>query len=72
MSMLRLQNRIIAMVKEKFDMKLSKIIYITLTDHLNFAITRFKKGIEVENALYGKSKDFIKKNLKPEKKLLKS
>lgn len=24
-------NRIIAMVKEKFDMKLSKIIYITLT-----------------------------------------
>ena len=63
-------NRIIAMVKEKFDMKLSKIIYITLTDHLNFAITRFKKGIEVENALLWEIKRFYQKEFEAGKEAL--
>lgn len=63
-------NRIIAMVKEKFDMKLSKIIYITLTDHLNFAITRFKKGIEVENALLWEIKRFYQKEFEAGKSAL--
>ena len=63
-------NRIIAMAKEKFDMKLSKIIYITLTDHLNFAITRFKKGIEVENALLWEIKRFYQKEFEAGKEAL--
>ena len=63
-------NRIIAMVKEKFDMKLSKIIYITLTDHLNFAITRFKKGIKVENALLWEIKRFYQKEFEAGKEAL--
>ena len=63
-------NRIIAMAKEKFDMKLSKIIYITLTDHLNFAITRFKKGIKVENALLWEIKRFYQKEFEAGKEAL--
>lgn len=54
-------NKIIAMAKEKYGMKLSKIIYITLTDHLNFAITRLKKGIVVENALLWEIKRFYQR-----------
>lgn len=51
-------------------MKLSKIIYITLTDHLNFAITRFKKGIEVENALLWEIKRFYQKEFEAGKEAL--
>lgn len=37
---------------------LSKTIYVTLTDHLNFAIERQKQGIEFSNALSWEIKKF--------------
>ena len=63
-------NKIIAMAKEKYGMKLSKIIYITLTDHLNFAITRLKKGIVVENALLWEIKRFYQREFEAGKSAL--
>lgn len=51
-------------------MKLSKIIYITLTDHLNFAITRLKKGIVVENALLWEIKRFYQREFEAGKSAL--
>ncbi|MCI6655185.1 MAG: PRD domain-containing protein [Clostridium sp.] len=56
-------NKIITMAKEKYGMKLSKIIYITLTDHLNFAITRLKKELLLKMHFYGRLKDFTKGSL---------
>lgn len=47
---------------EYADLSLGKIlpenIYITLTDHINFAIQRFRKGIPIQNALLWEIKRF--------------
>ena len=59
-----------AQVANRIIAKLSKIIYITLTDHLNFAITRFKKGIEVENAILWEIKRFYQKEFEAGKEAL--
>lgn len=51
-------NKIIAVANDKLGIKLNKNVYITLTDHLNFAITRIEQGIIVENALLWEIKKF--------------
>ncbi len=43
--------KIIKTAKEMLGKRLNKNIYITLTDHLNFAITRAKQNVRIENAL---------------------
>lgn len=48
---IRLAEEIISYAGRQLPRKLSKNIYITLTDHLNYAITRHKNGIEMQNAL---------------------
>ncbi len=53
-----LANEIIGEAREKLGRKLSKNIYITLTDHLSFAIVRKEQGIEFENALLREIKRF--------------
>ena len=40
---IQVSNEIIAFAKESLSMPLNQNIYITLTDHINFAINRFKK-----------------------------
>ncbi|MCR5753891.1 MAG: PRD domain-containing protein [Acetatifactor sp.] len=47
----QISNAIISYAKTTFKMKLSQCIYITLTDHINFAIERFRQNIHPENAL---------------------
>lgn len=51
-------GRIISYAKENLGRKMNDNIYITLTDHLNFAIERKKQGIEFKNALLWEIKKF--------------
>ncbi|MDF2587879.1 MAG: transcription antiterminator LicT [Anaerocolumna sp.] len=51
-------NEIIAYAKTALSNKLSKNIYITLTDHINFAIQRYKQDIHFTNALLWEIKKF--------------
>jgi beta-glucoside operon transcriptional antiterminator len=57
----KLASDIIAYANEYLGKKLSKSIYITLTEHLNYAIERQKKGIVFQNALLWEIKRFYTK-----------
>lgn len=51
-------SRIISYAGEVLSIPLNQNIYITLTDHLNFAIERVRQGIFIENALLWEIKRF--------------
>lgn len=55
-----LAKEIIQYASQSLKTKLNKNIYITLTDHLNFAIERKKQGIAFENALLWEIKKFYR------------
>lgn len=46
-----LSNDIIIYAEKTLDIKLDKQIYISLSDHIAFALKRYKKGIVVKNSL---------------------
>jgi beta-glucoside operon transcriptional antiterminator len=46
-----LSNTIISYAKKTLNKKLNQNIYITLTDHISFAIERFKEGMMFHNPL---------------------
>jgi len=48
---IQITNAIISYSKSIISKKLNKNIYITLTDHINFAIERYKQGLNFKNAL---------------------
>lgn len=47
----QVSNEIISYAKQYLGMELNQNVYITLTDHISFAITRFKEGMLFENVL---------------------
>lgn len=51
MQHMRVSDRIISYAKDKLGMHLNQSIYITLTDHINFAVRRLKQGIPFSNPL---------------------
>ncbi|MDU4889293.1 MAG: PRD domain-containing protein [Clostridium sp.] len=53
-------NEIIAYAKEILGVKINPNIYITLTDHINFAVYRFKNGIQFSNPLLWEVRQFYK------------
>lgn len=53
-----LADEIINYAKDTIGKKINKNVYITLTDHLSFAIQRKKEGIEFDNALLWEIKKF--------------
>ncbi|ADU95855.1 MULTISPECIES: BglG family transcription antiterminator LicT [Geobacillus] len=55
-------EEIIQSAKEQLDKKLNDIIYISLTDHIHFAIERHRQGIQIVNPLLWE----IKRIYKPE------
>lgn len=55
---IRCAGKVISYAKETLNIKLNDNIYITLTDHLNYAIERKKQGIEFKNALLWEIKKF--------------
>lgn len=54
----KISNDIITYAKKTLKLKLNQSIYVTLTDHINFAIERCQKGINLENALLWEIKRF--------------
>lgn len=54
----QISNDIISYAEEKLGLKFNQSIYVTLTDHLNFAIDRHLQGIHPENALLWEIKRF--------------
>ena len=55
---MQLTSEIISYAKESLNVQLNQSIYVTLTDHINFAINRYKKGINLNNALLWEIKRF--------------
>lgn len=55
---IQISNEIISYARENLNMDLSQNVYITLTDHISFAIERFKDGIRFTNALLAEIKRF--------------
>lgn len=54
----RISDEIISHAKDHLKLKLNQSIYVTLTDHINFAIERVRQGIEPQNALLWEIKRF--------------
>lgn len=54
-------DKVIEYIKRNSDKELSENIYITLTDHISFAIERYHKDIPIQNALLWEIKKFYKK-----------
>ena len=54
----QISDDIISFAKSTLKLKLNQSIYVTLTDHINFAIERYRKGIVFENALLWEIKRF--------------
>lgn len=57
---MEVSEQIIGNAKTKYGKKLNDIIYVTLTDHINFAIERQKDGYEIRNALLWETKRLYK------------
>ena len=49
---IRLSNDIITYAKESLGILLGPNVYLTLTDHISFALNRHKEGMDFSNALY--------------------
>lgn len=54
----QVSNEIISFAKKNLNMELSQNIYLTLTDHIGFAIDRHKEGMYFSNALLAEVKRF--------------
>lgn len=54
----RISDEIISHAKDHLKLKLNQSIYVTLTDHINFAIERVSQGIEPQDALLWEIKRF--------------
>lgn len=48
---LEIVEKIIKYAEEKLNTKLNESIYLTLTDHIGFAISRYKNGMEMKNSM---------------------
>lgn len=55
---IQVSNEIISYAKYSLGKKLNDNIYISLTDHISFAIERYKKGLNFKNALLWEIKRF--------------
>lgn len=51
-------TQIITYAKNNIGLKLHQSIYLTLTDHISFAIERYKKGMQFDNPLKVEVKTF--------------
>lgn len=53
-------SEIISYAKYALGKELSEFIYVALTDHINFAVERYEKGMEFQNALLWEIQRFYK------------
>ncbi len=52
---------IISYAKNECNMQLNQSIYVALTDHIYFAIERYRQGIQLPNALLGEIRQFYRR-----------
>ncbi|MEC2310245.1 BglG family transcription antiterminator LicT [Bacillus atrophaeus] len=57
---MEVSEEIISYAKMRLGKKISDSIYVSLTDHINFAIERHKKGLDIKNALLWETKRLYK------------
>ncbi len=57
---MEITNDIIAHAKKHLNVQLNQSIYVTLADHINFAIQRQEQGVMFENALLWEIKKFYR------------
>ena len=57
---LEIAEDIIKYAEDKLGKKLNENIYLTLTDHISFAISRAEKNLEIKNAMFWDIKRFHK------------
>lgn len=55
---LKISDEIIHMAQKQIGKRFSEKIYITLTDHISYAIERFNQNIEIRNELLYEIKSF--------------
>lgn len=55
---IQVSNEVISRAKEALGVELNQNVYITLTDHISFAIERFKEGMLFRNALHNEIRRF--------------
>lgn len=58
-----LTTQIVEYIKKRISNSISDNIYLTLTDHINFAINRFQQGQIIRNPLFWEIKSFIQKSI---------
>lgn len=54
-------DKVIGHIKQSIGDELNENIYITLTDHISFAVERYHKGIPIKNALLWETKKFYQR-----------
>lgn len=59
-----LTQQIVHYAEEKLNTKLNTGIYFTLMDHLNFAVERYKKNINITNRVYWEIKNYYSEEFK--------
>ncbi|WP_430742568.1 BglG family transcription antiterminator LicT [Bacillus atrophaeus] len=57
---MEVSEEIISYAKMRLGKKINDSIYVSLTDHINFAIERHKKGLDIKNALLWEIKRLYK------------
>lgn len=67
---IQISEEIIQLAKKDLKKNLNENIYITLTDHLHFAMERYSKGIQVKNGLLWEIKQIYPDEFKLGKKAL--
>lgn len=67
---IKVSNEIIQYAKELIEQKINPTIYLTLTDHISFAIERNSKGMNFHNALLWEIKKFYSQEYKVGKRAL--
>lgn len=61
---MELSEEIINFAKLQLGKMLDDSIYVSLTDHISFALERFSKGMKIKNAMLWEIKNSIKKNMR--------
>ena len=57
---IEITEKIVNILKEKYNKELHNIIYVSLTEHIHSAVERFKNGIEIKNPLLNEIKRLYK------------
>lgn len=66
----KVSDNIIKYAKDMLDKELNENIYLTLTDHISFAVERYNQGLNFNNALLWEIKKFYSQEFKIAQKAL--